>query len=86
MIIRATFENIYSKMDLSAIRFCEERMENFREGEGNRHQDQVEIFDDMWPHTINGSYWKKISIQKEGIIAELIRKYEQNDRWRSFPH
>ena len=69
------WSDIYSKMNMSEIHFCEERMENFREG-NNRHQDQVEIFDDMWLHTINGSYWKKISVQKENIITELIQKYE----------
>lgn len=70
------WKDIYSKMDKSAIRFCEERMDNYREGD-NRHQDQVEIFDEMWLHTINGSYWKKICVKKENILTDLISKYER---------
>lgn len=70
------WRGLYSKLDRSRIDFCSERMENFKEG-GCRHQDQVEIFDEKWLHTINGSYWKKIEIEKEGIIPDLIKKYEQ---------
>ncbi len=67
---------IYSLMDKSKMRFCSERLENYREGD-NRHQDQIEIFDDSWLHTINGSYWKKICVEKENVIPELINKYEK---------
>ena len=67
---------IYAFMDMSKVHFCTERMENFREGE-NRHQDQLEFFDDFWFHTINCSYWKKISISKENILPMLIRQYEE---------
>lgn len=70
------WRNIYSEMDRTTIHFCKERMENFKEG-NNRHQDQVEIFDDMWLHTINGSYWKKIDVKKENVIPDLIKKYVQ---------
>ncbi|MCR4813142.1 MAG: hypothetical protein K5867_11185 [Bacteroidales bacterium] len=70
------WNDVYSKLDISEIHFCSEKMENFREGDC-RHQDQVEIFDEKWIHTINGSYWKKISIEKENIIPDLIKKYEE---------
>ena len=69
------WKDLYSTMPRDTIAFCSERMENFKEGDC-RHQDQVEVFDDKWLHTINGSYWKKISIEKENIIPELIKKYE----------
>lgn len=67
--------DIYSEMDPSKMFFATEYLENFRDG-GLRHQDQVEIFDRRWLHTINGSYWKKVD-SKEDMIEGLIEKYEQ---------
>lgn len=67
---------LYSKMNVDELSFMSVRMENFREGD-NRHQDQIELFDDdRWVHTINGSYWKKIDVVKEDILSDLIRQYE----------
>lgn len=66
---------IYSELDPSQLTFATEYTENFREG-GLRHQDQVEIFDKRWLHTINGSYWKKVT-SKEDMIEGLIDKYEK---------
>lgn len=68
--------DIYSSMDDAKIHFCSERLENFREGE-NRHQDKLEFFDDKWLHSINGSNWKQIAIDKESLLPDLIRQYEQ---------
>lgn len=65
--------SIYSKMDPSSLTFVSEYVEDFREG-GQRHQDQVEIFDKRWLHTINGSYWKKVE-NKDDKIEPLIEKY-----------
>ncbi|MBR3648449.1 MAG: hypothetical protein IKN59_08725 [Paludibacteraceae bacterium] len=45
---------IYSTLNKADMQFCTERMDNFEEGD-NRHQDMVEIFDETWLHTINGS-------------------------------
>ena len=73
------WKSLFSTIDRDLVSFCSERMENFKEGEC-RHQDQVEIFDDKWLHTINGSYWKKIEIEKEGIIPDLIKKYACAER------
>ena len=67
--------DIYSKLNPNELTFASEYIENFREG-GLRHQDQVEIFDKRWLHTINGSYWKKVT-SKEDMIEELIEKYEK---------
>lgn len=73
----SNWSSIYSGLDEQNLHFVSERMESFREGE-NRHQDQVELFDDdRWVHTINGSYWKKIAVVKEDILEELVRQYER---------
>jgi len=74
------WKSIYSLMDEDSLRFMTEKMENYREG-SNRHQDQVELFDDgRWLHTINGSYWKKIDVVKEKLISELISAYENSEK------
>lgn len=65
---------IYKHLDKCSMAFCTERIDNFEEG-NNRHQDMVEIFDEKWLHTINGSYWKKVAVVKENILDSLIAKY-----------
>ncbi|MBO4529377.1 MAG: hypothetical protein J5767_01930 [Paludibacteraceae bacterium] len=67
--------DIYSRINRDNIKFATEYLEDFREG-GLRHQDQVEIFDRTWLHTINGSYWKKVE-SKDNLIEELIKQYEE---------
>lgn len=71
----ANWYSIYRHLDAQQLHFVSERMENFREG-SDRHQDQVELFDDgRWVHTINGSYWKKIAIEKESLLEDLVLRY-----------
>lgn len=67
--------DIYSRMDMDEMEFASVYTENFRKG-NLRHQDQVEIFDGRWLHTINGSYWLKVE-SKEDKIEGLIEKYEK---------
>ena len=68
---------LFSQVDDSRCAFCSEQIENFRGGGGgNRHSDQVEIFDSRWLHTINGSYWKKVD-SKEELLDGLISEYER---------
>ena len=68
---------LYKNLDESKLKFMSNYTVNFKEGD-NRHQDQLELFDDeQWVHTINGSYWKKVSVVKENIMAELLSKYEK---------
>ena len=65
---------LYRGLDTTGMAFCAERMDHIAEGD-DRHQDMVEIFDERWLHTINGSYWKKVAIEKENILDQLIEKY-----------
>ena len=62
-------------VNMDEMEFASVYTENFREG-NLRHQDQVEIFDGRWLHTINGSYWLKVE-SKEDKIEGLIEKYEK---------
>ncbi len=68
------WKEIYQGLDKKQIAFCTERMDNFEKGD-NRHQDMVEIFDEKWLHTINGSYWKKIAVVKEKFLDTLVAEY-----------
>lgn len=68
--------DIYSKLDLGGLCFASERMEDFRPG-GNRHSDQIEIFDNVWLHTINGSYWKEVQ-SKDSLIENILHQYEKH--------
>lgn len=69
--------SIYRHLDGERLHFVSERIENFREGD-QRHQDQVELFDgDRWVHTINGSYWKHVAIEKETLLEALVGNYAQ---------
>lgn len=73
---------LYSKEDQSKIVFCKERMEKI--GEGNdRHNDYVEIFDDVFLHTINGADLQYNDEQthqsKNSQLQELIRRFECKD-------
>lgn len=71
--------SIYKAMDESDLVFCSERLERFNLGDetgDDRYQDFVELFDGQWVHTINGSYWKQIDIRKEGMLKDLICRYE----------
>ena len=68
---------MYKDMDEKELKFMENHTVNFKEGD-NRHQDQIELFDnEQWVHTINGSYWKKVDVVKENIMEDLIRRYER---------
>jgi len=69
---------IYKNTDEEKVWFVTNYTVNFKEGD-NRHQDQLELFDDeRWVHTINGSYWKKVDVVKENMLEELIGRYEKN--------
>jgi len=68
---------IFKNTDKDKVWFITNYTVNYKEGD-NRHQDQLELFDDeKWVHTINGSYWKKVDVVKEDMMTELIRKYEK---------
>ncbi len=70
--------SLLSTLDVSQLQFCKERLEKIgTEGGDNRHQDLVEIFDERWLHTINGSYWKKVAIKKENLLDDLIDRYSR---------
>lgn len=66
----------YSKLNTANLCFATERMEDFRIG-GNRHSDQIEIFDEKWIHTINGSYWKNVQ-PKENLIENILLQQEES--------
>lgn len=65
---------IFSKMEKENLTFVKEKIVNFRGDGENRHQDQLEFFDDCWLHTINGSYWK-LAKSKEADLEQLIEKF-----------
>lgn len=71
--------HLYSGMDISKIVFCNERIERIGDGE-DRHNDYVEIFDESFLHTINGSdlqYDDEQSHQsKNRQLRELIGRFE----------
>lgn len=85
------WNGLYREAEPSKLVFCKERLEKASDKcsdlpgfvggtadntkEANRHQDLVEIFDELWLHTINGSYWKKIAITKEDTLPLLIERY-----------
>lgn len=68
------YGGIYAKTLQAEAKFVTEKVESFAPG-NLRHQDQVEIFDNRWLHTINGSYWKQVESKEEKIEA-LIVQYE----------
>lgn len=70
--------DVYSKLDVENLRFATERMEDFRLG-GNRHSDQIEFFDEVWLHTINGSYWKNVQ-SKDDLIADILRQHSMSEK------
>ena len=46
---------------------------SIREGD-DYHSDYIHFIDEIWLHTINASYWKKV-VQKEDLLAEILKTY-----------
>lgn len=68
---------LYRSLNESGLKFMSNYTKNYKDGD-NRHQDQIELFDDeKWVHTINGSYWKKVAVVKENIMSDLLSQYEK---------
>ena len=54
-IRRGDRSRLYSKMDREKLIFCKERRKEKMGDGADRHNDYVEIFDEISLHTINGS-------------------------------
>ena len=65
---------LYSKYDKEKVDFALPIIEkSIREG-GNRHSDIIHFIDNDWLHTINGSYWKKVT-SKDDILKQILSEF-----------
>jgi len=70
----SSFYSLYSKYNLSLLRFSAPIVEKyFREG-GGYHSDLLQLIDNSWLHTINGSNWKKVK-DKDDFLIEFLKQY-----------
>ena len=74
------WSRIYSKIDQSKVVFCKESLEKIGNG-GDRHNDYVELFDDVFLHTINGA-----DLQYEDEQKHQSKKYQLQDLISRFEH